>query len=82
MNIEAVKAIAKALGVKGFRKLRLKRELYTIGKQCAFMDTQTATSLIKRVQAVGFEVEGLSTCLELAEKGLLDTVTIKPRGII
>ncbi|EBF1148360.1 hypothetical protein OCD21_000854 [Salmonella enterica] len=82
MNIEAAKAVAKALEIKGFRKLKLKRELYVIGKQCAFMDTQTATSLIKRVQAVGFEIEGLATCLELAEKGLLDTVTIKPRGII
>ncbi|ECW0786403.1 TPA: hypothetical protein ACGWHI_003464 [Salmonella enterica] len=80
MNIEAAKAVAKALSVKGFRKLKLKRELYTIGKQCAFMDKETATNLIKGVQAVGFEVEMLPTCLELAEKGLLDTITIKPRN--
>ncbi|EMW0060159.1 hypothetical protein ABIV32_001571 [Salmonella enterica subsp. enterica] len=80
MNVEAAKAAAKALGIKGFRKLKLKRELYVIGKQCAFMNTETANSLIKKVQAVGFEVEMLPTCLELAEKGLLDTITIKPRN--
>ncbi|EDA8844914.1 hypothetical protein A4M37_19200 [Salmonella enterica subsp. enterica serovar Typhimurium] len=81
MNIEAVKAVAKALGIKGFRKLKLRRELYVVGKQCAFMDPITANSLIKKVLAVGYEIEQLSTCLELADKGLLDTVTIKPRNV-
>ncbi|ECE0403390.1 hypothetical protein CB337_00165 [Salmonella enterica subsp. enterica serovar Agbeni] len=76
MKIEVVKAAVKALGIKGFRKLKLKREVYTIGKQCAFMDTQTATSLIKAIMANGWTVQQLPTCLELAEKGLLDTVTI------
>ncbi|EDT7800749.1 hypothetical protein CCF60_003168 [Salmonella enterica subsp. enterica serovar Berkeley] len=76
MSIETVKASVKALGVKGFRKLKLKRELYVIGKQCAFMDELTATSLIKNIVNLGWKVEQLSTCLELASKGLLDTVTI------
>ncbi|EDN4628904.1 hypothetical protein BET23_000698 [Salmonella enterica subsp. enterica serovar Virginia] len=80
MNIDAVKALVKALGIKGFRKLKLKRELYVAGKQCAFMDKDTATSLIKGIYSLGFEIEGLTTCLELADKGLLDTVTIKPRS--
>ncbi|EBD5024581.1 hypothetical protein ACDX64_001564 [Salmonella enterica] len=80
MNIDAVKALVKALGIKGFRKLKLKRELYVAGKQCSFMDKDTATSLIKGIYSLGFEIEGLITCLELADKGLLDTVTIKPRN--
>ncbi|EBU8552738.1 hypothetical protein DLC15_09185 [Salmonella enterica subsp. enterica serovar Telelkebir] len=80
MSIEAVKAVAKALGIKGFRKLKLRRELYVVGKQCEFMDSETAHQLLKKIRQVGFEVEQLMTCMELADKGLLDTVTIKPRG--
>ncbi|EAM6533148.1 hypothetical protein ACE1EC_004365 [Salmonella enterica] len=80
MNVDAVKALVKALGIKGFRKLKLKRELYVAGKQCSFMDKDTATSLIKGIYSLGFEIEGLTTCLELADKGLLDTVTIKLRN--
>ncbi|MBC5790592.1 hypothetical protein [Providencia sp. JUb39] len=81
MNIEAIKARLKSLDIKGFRKLKLKRELYVIGKQCAFINKDTAIELIKEIYSLGFEIEDLNMSLELADKGLLDTVTIKPRNI-
>ncbi|ENQ6860342.1 hypothetical protein ACEQMD_003208 [Salmonella enterica] len=79
MRVEIVKAAVKALGIKGFRKLKLKRELYVIGKQCDRLDPLTANNLIKVILGQGWEVQQLSTCLELADKGLLDTLTVKPR---
>lgn len=79
-NIETAKKIAKDLNVKGFRKLKLQRVRYTIGKQCSFMSEEVANTLIDNLLAAGWEVAGLKTCRELANKGLLDYVTIKPMG--
>ena len=79
-NIETAKKIAKDLNVKGFRKLKLQRVRYTIGKQCSFMREEVANSLIDNLIAAGWEVTDLKTCHELANKGLLDSVTIKPMG--
>lgn len=79
-NIETAKKIAKDLNVKGFRKLKLHRVRYTIGKQCSFMSEEVANTLIDNLIAAGWEVADLKTCRELANKGLLDSVTIKPMG--
>ena len=79
-NIETAKKIAKDLNVKGFRKLKLQRVRYTIGKQCSFMSEEVANTLIDNLTAAGWEVADLKTCRELANKGLLDSVTIKPMG--
>lgn len=79
-NIETAKKIAKDLNVKGFRKLKLQRVRYTIGKQCSFMSEEVANSLIDNLIAAGWEVADLKTYRELANKGLLDSVTIKPMG--
>lgn len=79
-NIETAKKIAKDLNVKGFRKLKLQRVRYTIGKQCSFMSEEVANTLIDNLIADGWEVTDLKTCRELANKGLLDSVTIKPMG--
>ena len=69
-NIETAKKIAKGLNVKGFRKLKLQRVRYTIGKQCSFMSEEVANSLIDNLIAAGWEVTDLKTCRELANKGL------------
>lgn len=36
-EIKEIKAVAKELGVKGFRKLRLTRETYVIGQQGQYL---------------------------------------------
>ena len=82
MNIEAAKKVAKDLNVKGFRKMKLQRVRYVVGKQCARMDTVTAHALIDGMIAAGWEVTQLNVCRELADKGLLDSITIKPAGAI
>ena len=76
--LNAAKKIAKDLNVKGFRKLALKRTLYVVGKQCAFMNKETAFALIAGLEAAGWTIEQRATIIELAEKGLLDSVTIRP----
>jgi len=75
--IEVKKAV-KNHGVKGFRKLKLKRELYVIGKQCSWLSPFIADRLIRRIEELGFEVSDRKTSLELAEKGFLDCITISP----
>lgn len=76
-NVTEAKKVAKEHGVKGFRKLKLKRELYTIGKQCTYINKFMAVRLIQQLEDLGFRIGGKSDCLELAEKGLLDTITIE-----
>ena len=56
------------------------KEIIAIGKQCSFMSEEVANSLIDNLIAAGWEVADLKTCRELANKGLLDSVTIKPMG--
>jgi hypothetical protein len=64
------KKICKEHGVKGFKKMNLKRTVYVAGKQCQRINSSIATRLIERLVEEGFEIAGLSTCKELAEKGL------------
>ncbi|EPB6698395.1 hypothetical protein ACSABO_004327 [Escherichia coli] len=71
-----IKAVAKELGVKGFRKLRLSRESYVIGKQGQYLDENTVIILLNKITRYGWKIEQYKTCFELYEKGLLDTLTI------
>jgi predicted transcriptional regulator len=75
-NFELAKKICKEHGVKGFRKLKLKRTMFTAGKQCQSINAHIAKRLIDRLLAEGFEIRDAGTCYELADKGLLDTVTV------
>lgn len=75
-EIKEIKAVAKELGVKGFRKLRLSRETYVIGQQGQYLDENSAIVLLNKITRYGFQIEQYKTCFELYEKGLLDTLTI------
>ncbi|EGH1312536.1 hypothetical protein ID519_001751 [Escherichia coli] len=75
-EINEIKAVAKELGVKGFRKLRLSRESYVIGKQGQYLDENTVIILLNKITRYGWKIEQYKTCFELYEKGLLDTLTI------
>ena len=78
-NILLAKKCVKEHGVKGFRKLKLKRETYVIGRQCAYLNKFVVQNMIKRLEKLGFEVQQKRVCFELAEKGQLDTLTIQPQ---
>jgi len=75
-NFEAAKKVCKNHGVKGFRKLALKRDIFVAGKQCAFINAEIAKRLIGRLLELGYQVADVNTSLQLAEKGLLDTISI------
>ena len=75
-EIKEIKAVAKELGVKGFRKLKLSRETYVIGQQGQYLDENSAIVLLNKITRYGFQIEQYKTCFELYEKGLLDTLTI------
>lgn len=75
-NFELAKKICKEHGVKGFRKLKLKRPMYVSGKQCQSINPHVAKRLIDKLLSEGFEIRDAGTCYQLAEKGLLDTVTV------
>lgn len=77
-SLDLAKKLVKELGVKGFRKLKLKRTLYTIGKQCQPINKFMAVRLIEGLEKLGFEVKDRALCLELNEKEILDTITIRP----
>ncbi|HFZ6194573.1 TPA: hypothetical protein ACILOY_003559, partial [Escherichia coli] len=53
-EIKEIKAVAKELGVKGFRKLRLSRESYVIGKQGQYLDENTVIILLNKITRYGF----------------------------
>lgn len=72
--MEQAKKIAKANGVKGFRKVRVKGAGYLIGRQCERV--ANPHQLLDQLLAAGYRVAQLGTCRELADKGLLDTVSI------
>lgn len=76
-KLEKAKAIAKKNGIKGFRKLRLKQEMYIIGKQCQQMDKDTAFQMINKLEEIGYRIGGRDVCIQLAQKGMLDTITIE-----
>ncbi|MEF5312324.1 hypothetical protein U9460_07390 [Escherichia coli] len=75
-EIKEIKVVAKELGVKGFRKLKLSRETYVIGQQGQYLDENSAIVLLNKITRYGFQIEQYKTCFELYEKGLLDTLTI------
>ena len=75
--MQKAKQIFKEHGVKGFRKLKLARPTYTGGKQCSTLNAHVAKRLLDRLVEEGYTIDDLQTCYELAEKGLLDTITIK-----
>lgn len=75
-NYDLAKKICREHGVKGFRKMKLKRPVYVAGKQCSNLNGHIAKRLISRLTEEGFEVAQYTTCIELAEKGLLDTISI------
>ncbi|WP_282030070.1 hypothetical protein [Escherichia coli] len=75
-EIKEIKEVAKALGIKGFRKLRLTSETYVIGQQGQYLDENSAIVLLNKITRYGFQIEQYKTCFELYEKGLLDTLTI------
>lgn len=76
MNKNLAKKLCKEHGIKGFRKLKLKREMYIAGKQCETMTRFIANNLLDSLIAKGFDIADISTCRQLADKGLLDTITI------
>ena len=75
-NYEQAKMICKNHGIKGFRKLKLVRPVYVAGKQCSKIDRYIAERLLNRLVQEGFDVADYGTCLQLAEKGMLDTISI------
>lgn len=75
--MQDVKDFLKQQGVKGFRKLRLKRPVWVAGKQCQRLDRQTALAVIEGIEALGYRVAQRNTTIELAQKGLLDTISIE-----
>ena len=75
-DIIKAKKYAKEAGVKGFRKLKLKRPIHVIGKQCTYIPTDIAKRLIANLQSLGFDISQLDTTISLAEMGLLDTISI------
>ena len=77
IDLTLAKKVAKEHGVKGFRKLKLKRTIYVAGKQCQFLNTYIALRLISRMEELGFTIGDKQTTIELAEKGLLDTIILE-----
>lgn len=77
MNKTLAKYICKEHGVKGFRKLKLKEEMYTAGKQCSYISPILAKSLLEELIETNFVITDYNTCMELANKGQLDTITIR-----
>tara|TARA_B000000565_G_scaffold255758_1_gene237643 strand:- start:119225 stop:119473 length:249 start_codon:yes stop_codon:yes gene_type:complete len=73
-DFQKAKEICKAHGVKGFRKLALKRPLYIAGKQC--IKIENAQKLLIDLHSAGYGIRDYQTCFELAQKGMLDCVTI------
>lgn len=69
------KQICKAHGLKGFRKMRLARGGYIAGKQCERV--ANGRSLLAALESAGYVVSQREVCYELADKGLLDSVTIR-----
>ena len=75
-RIEVAKKMCKEHGVKGFRKLKLKRELYVIGKQGKRINSFIAIAMIADLESLGYEIQDIKTTMSLNDKGLLDTITI------
>ena len=76
-KVELAKKICKEHGVKGFRKLKLKRTTYVAGKQCDHINKHIAKRLLDSLINNGIPVDNKATCYELAEKGFLDVITLR-----
>ena len=76
-NVDQAKKIAKEHGIKGFRKVNLKRGGFFVGKQSRFLNQHIAERVIAKLEEAGFIVEQKQVCLELAHKGFLDVITIR-----
>lgn len=70
------KKICKEHGVKSFRKAKLKRTIYYAGKQCERINPHIAKRLLSRLESEGFNIGNRDVAYELAEKGLLDQITV------
>lgn len=75
-RFEKAREICKNHGIKGFRRLKLQRPIFVAGKQCTQINSHIAKRLIDRLVEEGYTVEMKDTLLELADKGLFDTVSI------
>lgn len=75
-TIETAKTLCKEHGIKGFRKMALKRPIYVAGKQGAYIERTAAKNLVISLSSSGYVIPDKDTCLELADKGLLDCITI------
>lgn len=75
-NFELAKKICKDHGVKGFKKLALKKTIYVAGKQSVHLSEFIAERLISRLTEEGFDIGGLDVCKQLAAKGHLDCLSI------
>ena len=76
-HIQEIKLTCKNHGVKGFRKLALKRTIYIAGKQGLKLSTFIANNLIDSITKKGGFIQDVDCCRQLAEKGLLDTISIR-----
>ena len=74
--MDKAKKICSNHGVKGFRKLKLKRPVYVAGKQSVMLNPHIATRLIDELVKVGYIICNEVTVRELATKGHLDCVSI------
>ena len=73
-KFDEAKRICKAHGIKGFRKLKLKRTVYHAGRQCQRMDVATAQTVLAELVELGFDFTNCEH--KLAAKGLLDVITL------
>lgn len=74
---EQAKKIAREHGVKGFKKLKLKRDIYHVGRQCRYIEKFIALRLLARLESIGFRIGDKETAIALANKGLLDIITLE-----
>lgn len=77
-RVDEAKRMVKFMGVKGFKKLRLKQEGYHIGRQNERLEQHIAFALISLFEELGFQISQKHICCELAERDMLDTLTIYP----
>ena len=75
-NIELAKKICKEHGVKGFRKLKLKRPLYTVGRQTVRINKRIALRLVDSLESNGFKIDNRDMVMSLIEQDLFDSFTI------
>ena len=75
-NIETAKKIVKDHGVKGFRKLKLKRPMWVVGRQTVHVNKHVALRMIDRLESEGFCIQQRDVIMSLIEKDLFDSCTI------